>query len=301
MVRLQKRLLLTVDGSKRSLQTVAYAGQEAALKGMKIVLFHVFNRVPEAYYDLEREPKSVKVVRQVRAWEAQQKANIRQFMDTARQMLLEAGHIEPAIEIKIHERQKGVARDIVAEAGCGYDALLIRRRGGSQLKHIIIGSVTQKLLQKIDALPLMIAGRKPVNKKILIGVDGSPGAFRAVQFVGDMIATQPEYQIRLVHVIRGIGAELESIMEDGFTDTGAIFDKSIRVLTDAGVDLGRISYKTIKGAKSRAGAIIEQAGIGWSTIVVGRRGLSDIGTFQMGRVSHKVVYAGREETVWIVN
>ena len=66
-------MLLTVDGSERALQTVRYAAEEDAFKGMKIVLFHVFNSIPEAYYDLEKEPKSVKVVRHVRAWEAQQK------------------------------------------------------------------------------------------------------------------------------------------------------------------------------------------------------------------------------------
>ena len=77
----QKRLLLAVDGSDRALQTVRYAGEEEAFKGMKIVLFHVFNSIPDAYYDLEKEPKSVKVVRHVRSWEAQQKKNIRKYME----------------------------------------------------------------------------------------------------------------------------------------------------------------------------------------------------------------------------
>ena len=69
----QKRLLLAVDGSERAIQTVRYAGEEDVFKGMKIVLFHVFNSIPEAYYDLEKEPKSVKVVRHVRSWEVEQK------------------------------------------------------------------------------------------------------------------------------------------------------------------------------------------------------------------------------------
>jgi nucleotide-binding universal stress UspA family protein len=261
----------------------------------------VFHRIPESYYDLEREPKSVKVVRQVRVWEAQQKESIRLFMDTARQTLLEAGHIEPAVEIKIQDRRKGIARDIIAEAGRGYDALLIRRRGGSQLKQMIIGSVTQKVLLKVDALPLLIAGRRPVNKKILIGVDGSPGAYRAVQFVGDMIGTRTDYQVRLLHVVRGAGGGMEILLEDGFADTGEIFDRSNQILTAAGIDPARITTKTIKGVRSRAGAIIEHAGTGWNTIVVGRRGVSDIGAFHLGRVSNKIVFAGRKETVWIVN
>lgn len=301
MVRLNKSLLLAIDGSKRGLRTVDYAGQEEAFRGMKIVLFHVFNRVPESFYDLEREPKSVKVVPQVRSWEAQQKESIRFYMDTARQALLEAGHIEPAVEIKIQDRHRGIARDIIAEASRGYDALLIRRRGGSQLKRMVIGSVSQKLLQQIDALPLLIAGRSPVNKKILIGVDGSPGAHRAVQFVGEMIGARTDYRVRLLHVIRGAGAEMEISLEDGFEDGGYIFDKSIQALSDAGVARAHISTKTIKNVRSRAGAIIEHSKIGWSTIVMGRRGVSDTGVFHLGRVSNKIVFAGRKETVWIVN
>jgi hypothetical protein len=72
-----------------------------AKEGMKIVLFHVFNSIPGAYYDLEKEPKIVKVVRHVCSWETQQKKSVRKYMDDARQMLLVAGHAVAAIEIKI--------------------------------------------------------------------------------------------------------------------------------------------------------------------------------------------------------
>ena len=115
----QKSLLLAVDGSERALQTVRYAGEEDAFKGMKIVLFHVFNSIPEAYYDLEKEPKSVKVVRHVRSWEGQQKKAIKEYMGKAKQMLLADGHAETAVDIKIQNRKRGVARDIIVEAHNG--------------------------------------------------------------------------------------------------------------------------------------------------------------------------------------
>ena len=52
-----------------------------------------------------------------------------------------------------------------------------------------------------------------------------------------------------------------------------------------------------------AGSFIEDEeaeGGGYSTIVVGRRGLSKIEAFFMGRVGHKVVYGGKKFTVWVV-
>ncbi len=298
----QKRLLLTVDGSERALQTVRYAGEEDAFRGMKIDLFHVFNSIPDAYYDLEKEPKSVKVVRHVRSWEAEQKKNIRRYMDTARQMLVDAGHPETAVEVKIQNRKKGVARDIIIEAHNGYDAVLVRRRGFTQLNNITVGSVTNKLLEKLAFIPVLIAGRKPINKKVLVAVDGSPGATRAVQFVADMLGRLDGYQVRLLHVIRG-GSQLDlaALEENGAMDTSAVFKAPMNILTAAGFDPQHISTKTVTGVISRAGAIVNMASRGgWGTIVVGRRGLSSVSDFFMGRVSNKVVHAGRKETVWIV-
>lgn len=297
-----KRLLLAVDGSERALQTVRYAGEEDAFKGMRIVLFHVFNSIPDAYYDLEKEPKSVKVVRHVRSWESQQRKAIEAYMQDARQMLLDAGHAATAVEVKIQNRKKGVARDIIVEAHNGYDAVLIRRRGLTGLKNVIVGSVTGKLLEKLSFIPLLIAGRKPVNKKVLVGVDGSPCADRAVRFVADMLGPLDGYQVKLLHVIRGAGAmDAAPLQENGIVDATPIFQSAIRTLAAAGFDRNDIRTKTVTGVLSRAGAIVNTAEKGgWGTIVVGRRGLSSVKDFFIGRVSNKVVHAGRKDTVWIV-
>ena len=298
----QKRILLSVDGSERSMQTVRYACEEKVFKGMKIVLYHVFNAIPDAYYDLEKEPKSVKVVRHVRSWEVEQKKKIKQFMADARQMLLDAGHADPTVDIKIENRKKGVARDIIIEAQKGYDAVLIRRRGAGALKNIIIGSVTNKLLEKLTFIPVLIAGRKPVNQKILVAVDGSPCASKAVQFVADTIGPLADYQIRLLHVVRGGSAEeTEDLEANGVSESEPIFKPAKAILTAAGIDPTHISAKRISGVISRAGAIVNTAEKGgWGTIVLGRRGLSSVSDFFMGRVSNKVVHAGRMDTVWIV-
>jgi nucleotide-binding universal stress UspA family protein len=298
----QKRLLLAVDGSDRALQTVRYAGEEEAFKGMKIVLFHVFNSIPDAYYDLEKEPKSVKVVRHVRSWEAEQKKNMRTYMEEARQMLLDAGHAPTAVDIKIQNRKKGVARDIIIEARKGYDAVLVRRRGFTSLKNVTVGSVTNKLLEKLTFIPVLIAGRKPINKKVLVAVDGSPGATKAVQFVADLLGPLGNYQVRLLHVVRGgAKSDVEALEENVAIQSGAVFKEAVKILTAAGFDQQKISTKTITGVISRAGAIVNMAEKGgWSTIVVGRRGLSSISDFFMGRVSNKVVHAGRKDTLWVV-
>lgn len=294
-----KRLLLALDGSERSLQTVRYAGEEQAFKGMRIVLLHVFNAIPEAYYDLEKEPKSVKIVRQVRSWEASQKKEIREYMEKARRMLIESGHADTALDIKICNRKRGIARDIIAEAQKGYNAILIRRRGTTALKNVVVGSVTNKLMEKLNFLPILVAGKKPVNQKVLIAADGSPCATRAVRFVADTIGHLKGYQVRLMVVVRG-GSDGISLDGKGLS-TEHIFKEAAGILTAAGFPEENISTKVVSGAMSRAGAIVTHAGKGhWGTIVVGRRGLSRVKDFFMGRVSNKTVHAGRLDTVWIV-
>jgi nucleotide-binding universal stress UspA family protein len=40
---------------------------------------------------------------------------------------------------------------------------------------------------------------------------------------------------------------------------------------------------------------------GFGTIVIGRRGLSKVRQFMMGRVSNKVLQLARDLAVWVVN
>ena len=302
MAHKKKRLLVAVDCSNRALQTAKYAGEEEAFKGMKIVLFHVFNKIPNAYYDLEKEPKSVRVVSHVRSWEASQKKEAQRYMKEAKALLVAAGHDERAVEIKIQNRRIGIARDIIAEAKNGYDAVLIRRRGTTALTNVVLGSVSAKLLEKLAFMPVLIAGRKPVNKRVLVAVDGSACANRAVHFVADTLGPLDDYQICLFHAIRGKGlARLAEFKKSSIEDATTVIEKAVKILIKGGFDEEAISSKTVTGARSRAGAIVKEAEKGgWGTVVLGRRGLSRIKGYFIGSVSNKVVYAGRKDTVWII-
>jgi nucleotide-binding universal stress UspA family protein len=297
-----KRLLVALDCSKRALQTVTYAGEEEAFRSMRIVLFHVFNSIPDAYYDMEKEPKSVKVVRHVRSWEVNRKKETEKCMQAAKENLIAAGHAEAAIEIKIRNRRNGVARDIISEAQKGYDAVLIRRRGATALSNVVLGSVSGKLMEKLTFMPVLIAGRNPVNRKVLLAVDGSPCATRATRFVADTLGPLDDYQVRLLHVVRdGNITDLEAFKQNRINDAKTILDDANHILVQGGFAEDAVSTQIVTGALSRAGAIVKAAEEGcWGTIVLGRRGLSRVRDFFMGRVSNKVVYAGRKDTVWIV-
>lgn len=303
------KLLVPVDGSNRALNTIRYVGRVKPFRDMEIVLFHVFNSVPEGYWDLEKDPRSTSTVRQVRSWEIEQRKKIKLYMEQASQYLIKAGTPPESITVKVQNRKKGVARDIIAEARNGYAAVVTRRRGMTGLRRIVLGSVATKLLTNITFLPLILVGKRLPNKKILLAFDGSENAGRAVKFVGSMLGGL-DYEVNLFTVIRSdgqTGVEYRHIFSP--KEFGRVVGKemasSLKVarteLVDSGFMPDKVSTQIVIGASSRAGVIAEKAKReNFGTIVMGRRGRSSVRDFFVGRVTNKVIYMARQHTVWVI-
>lgn len=306
----QKKILVLIDGSERSRQTLQYVSQLETFKKFKVVLFHVFSGVPECYWDMERTPQNKHALSQLVAWESQRKKEINGFVQSAREMLVNSGFAENLVEINIQKRKIGVARDILKEAEeGGYTAVVLRRRGVGAIEGIIVGSIANKLFSKLTFCPLLIAGQKPVNKKLLIAIDGSPSSMAAVDFVADNISGN-DYSVGLIHVIRGFGSLVpdnpEFLMpaenvELAHNEMLELFSGVKEKLIKSGFDEQHIRQRIITGVYSRAGAIVEEAKAGdYGTIVIGRKGLSRVEEFFMGRVCNKVIHSGREFSVWVI-
>jgi nucleotide-binding universal stress UspA family protein len=197
----QKKILVPVDGSDRAINTVKYIDRNDPFHRMRIVLFHVFSSVPESYWDMEKNVSSRTVAKQARAREMSQKKLIRDYMERAKGLLEKSGFPMESIETKIHNRRKGVARDIIQEARNGYTAVVIRRRGTTGLRGVMLGSVASKLVAKIVFIPLILVGKKPPGHRILMGFDGSQDAMQAVNFVGSVLGGF-DFEVELLHVIR---------------------------------------------------------------------------------------------------
>ncbi|MGD8470234.1 MAG: universal stress protein [Desulfobacteraceae bacterium] len=305
----KKKILVPLDGSDRAMNTVRYIAKIDPFLHMHVVLFHVFNSVPEGYWDLEKDPRSTSTVRQVKSWELEQKKRIEQYMQIAEQYLLKAGFASERINIKIQKRKKGIARDIIGEARNGYEAVVTRRRGLTGLRGIVLGSVAAKLIEKLSFIPLILAGRKPPGHKILIAFDGSEGAWRAVDFV-DRTLSGCDYDLNLINVIRGReNRNLESHqihLPKNFSEITqkkmiAELGKARKKLIANGFQPQQVTTKLVTGVSSRAGAIVAEAKQkNYGTIVMGRRGQSKVRDFFIGRVTNKVIHIARDRTVWII-
>ena len=305
----KQKILVPVDGSDRALNTVRYVARVDPFRNMDIVLFHVFNSVPEGYWDLEKDPRSTTTVRQVKSWEVQQRKNMEKFIEKASQFLLKVGFSSESITIKIQNRKKGIARDIISEARNGYVAVVTRRRGMTGLRRIVLGSVATKLVEKLAFIPLILVGKRPPNNKILLAFDGSENAASSVNFVGSLLGGF-DYEVSLFHVIRSNGegqSEYQHIFSSkehtrvASKEMASTLKAAQTKLIDVGLNPDKVSTQIAEKAISRAGAIADRAKQeDFGTIVMGRRGHSRVRDFFIGRVTNKVIHMARDRTVWVI-
>jgi|GEM_PF-695874 len=305
-----KKILVTLDGSKRSKRTVDYLCSFKPFRDREVTLFNITTPVPEAYYDLTRDSFSNISESQIKAWEMGQKTIITEFLKEARQKMIAAGYKPGNIGIKLISRAKGVARGVLDEIKNNeYHSLVIRRKGrDNSILGVAMGGVAAKLVEKADFIPLVIAGTREIRHHQCVAVDGSPGAKRAVRYTADMMA-KTNCRIILCAIMRTTVKESVPQGQDPFADLalwaqGKLNDALVEaklILTQAGISEDRIETRLVQGAQSRAGALLDIARAAeCDTIVMGRRGMSDVESFDMGRIPRKIIYASRKFTIWLI-
>ena len=307
------RILVAVDGSDYALNAVRYVGKVLPPQKMEVVLFHVTEKIPSVFWDLGKSREFHMKASHVTAWALQQEKAIHDYMEKARKTLLDSGLPRESIKETIQEKKVGIARDILAESKRDYGAVAVGRRGVSKLKDLVLGSIATKLIENLSHIPVWVVGDQPQLEKILLAVDGSQGAYRAVDYVAKVMSGS-SVPITLFHVVRGIDylpMGYDQILSPEFDEdwmTKAketitpVFAEARKRLTGAGIPADQINTKIVTGAISRAGAVVSEAeNEGYGTIVVGRRGLTNLSEFFMGRVSNKVIQLTRKAAVWVVD
>ncbi|MFW6099046.1 MAG: universal stress protein [Thermodesulfobacteriota bacterium] len=150
---------------------------------------------------------------------------------------------------------------------------------------------------------------KLFNKNILIAVDESDNSRRAVYYVGQFLGGYPGFKVTVLHVVPEpeedyfpTSAEKEKWLSQYQRKIDALLKEYRQVLIDHGFapeDVGVRS--TLRYCPSMAECILaERDETEYSTIVVGRQGLSRSEEFLFGSISSKVVNHARNCTVWVV-
>ncbi len=304
----RKRILVAVDGSDQALDVVNYISKAVTIWQSEVVLFHVMDIVPDTFWDWERDPLTPQYLSYLKDWESRKEQEISEFMERARRVLLDEGIPEDAVQVNISKRKEGIARDILTEAEQDYDAVALGRFGRGAIEDSVLGSVANKVLFSLTNVPLCLVGGRPKLGKVLVGIDNSAGSLKAVDFTAKALAAgNPSVTLANVMRLPYEGFErvmteeqAHKLMENAQKNVRSAFRKATKMLVSAGVDPKRLTSKVITGA-SRALALLNEAKHGrYGTLVVGRKGVSNVADFKMGRVATKVIQVSKEMAVWIV-
>jgi nucleotide-binding universal stress UspA family protein len=242
-------------------------------------------------------------------WKKKAKKVAQGFLDKALDLLVAGGVPKNNVAVILQERKVGIARDIIEESLRGYKAVVVGRGGLSRPGQPFLGSVSNKIVEKIQDVPVWVIGRDIRTRKMLLAVDASENSRKAVDYVGT-VAAASEAEITLFHVVRKFGylndpnlrqVEIEGFWEEVKSDIPRMFRSYQVSLEKAGITPLRISSEAMLDSPSRSGDIIREAREGaYGTIVMGRRGLSKVRDFLMGRVTSKVLNQAEDFAVWIV-
>jgi nucleotide-binding universal stress UspA family protein len=309
MMVLKEKILVTVDGSDRSLETVKHIAKRKPFQKKHLVLFNVYITCPDFFWDIENEPQNRGNVVKARVREAAKKNKIEGFMRKARHILLNSGVPKEAVTTQIKECENGIVRDIVKEAQNEYCAVVINRAGKGAISDLIFGSKAVKVIKKLSFVPVFIHGNKPPGKSILVAMDCSECSMQPIDFSGELMGGF-DFNVTLLHTVRGDGVLIPDAKNISLPkkdiqaredEIHAVFDQAKRRLINLGFKSENITSKIITDVSSRARAIIQEAKQnGHATIVVGRRGLSKVQEIIMGSVSNKVIQLAEEQAVWVV-
>lgn len=155
----------------------------------------------------------------------------------------------------------------------------------------------------------MFEDEKMLNKNILIAVDESDNARRAVVYVGRLLEGVKNFKVVILHVIRQPEedyfldvAEKEKWLSQYKLKVDIVLKNYRQILIQAGFAPEAVSVRaTLRHCPSLAECILaERKDANCSTIVVGRQGLSRSEEFLFGSVSSKIVNHARNCTVWVV-
>ena len=157
-------------------------------------------------------------------------------------------------------------------------------------------------------------------KRILLAIDGSECAKKAVTYVAEQFSDMKNLKITLLNVLPYLAT---SLWDDGHILTEEernerkkvvdrwmknqqlklepIFTDALGILTRAGIKPEQIETKAITDSMDVADSILEETrNGGYQTLVMGRRGLSPAKRLLIGSVTSKIINHGAGSALCIV-
>jgi nucleotide-binding universal stress UspA family protein len=186
----------------------------------------------------------------------------------------------------------------------------------SKVEEFFLGSVSGKVLQGAGNVPVWLVGRKMPGHNILVALDGSENALRAVDHLSFMVDSCRSEAVKVIllnvwpglvtllgpRIIPNLNSLNTSAQENHRKRLEASLDQAEGLLLEAGLSARQIKKKFCWRCSDIARAVLTEADKGdCGTIVLGRRGISKTQEFFMGSVSGKIIEQAGQKTVWVVS
>ena len=153
-----QKILIALDGSEISSKIVEFSAK--TVSGNSVIT--LFSVVPNVDLLCELDPPFIKgfVSKQYpdycRNIQNEKRRVLEKTIEAGRQIFLDAGFKAESISTKIEVMKFDVALTIIEEARTGYDLIVLGRRGHSGLKKFLMGSVSQKVLNTVKDISVLI-------------------------------------------------------------------------------------------------------------------------------------------------
>jgi nucleotide-binding universal stress UspA family protein len=181
---------------------------------------------------------------------------------------------------------------VLVDRSADADLLVVGARGLGGFKSLLLGSVSDQCLRHARCpVAVVRAGVEPVRhvtERIVVGVDGSPTAQRALRWAIEL-ARPAHATVDVVHAWQPavLGGPLAPVVVEADAVGAAAqrtLDEAIASIDATGVEVGRVL--SCGGA---AGAILDAASDA-DLVVVGSRGCGGFTGMLLGSVSHQVAH-----------
>ena len=266
------RILVPVDASASSLLGQEIAAAIAKKTGASVTVVHVMQETPSAFSlptPIETELRGM----------IEQRAQA--IVNNARKLFEEEG-----VSVETETMASGdVADSILRFSENNYDLIVMGAHGEIQQETFALGGVTKRVMMHTTC-PLLIAKKPSTLSNLLVNVDGSESAFKALGFAVKLAKTMNS-RITLFNVqerkllelsektARSVG---EKILSDALS---SIKEEPLKI--DKRLEFGVPQDKIVEAAEKGSHDLV----------VLGRKGYGTVKRFLLGSVTDDVCHKAR--------
>jgi nucleotide-binding universal stress UspA family protein len=157
------KVLIALDSSPGAWGALEYVAEAfGKTPGVQVTLLHVLSGLPPAFWDdghiLEEKEKASRQ-QLVAGWQKEQEKQWQGLVQKAHARLTKAGVAKDAVINQFKPKDYDVAEDILNAAAAGkFDTIVMGRRGLGRAKTLVLGSVTNKVVQNAKGRAVTIIG-----------------------------------------------------------------------------------------------------------------------------------------------